>query len=38
MRAVGYGVAAYALSVLLTPFGYFVADLTHPLPLTLGGI
>lgn len=29
MRAVGYGVAAYALSILLTPVGYFIADLTR---------
>lgn len=29
MRAVGWGVVAYALSILPTPFGYFVADLTR---------
>lgn len=34
IRAVGWGVVAYLLSILLTPFGYFVLDLTR---IPLGG-
>jgi hypothetical protein len=37
IRAAGYGVLAYLLSILFTPAFYWLADLARPLPLTLGG-
>jgi len=37
IRTVGYGVLAYALSIVFTPAAYLLVDLSRPLPLTLGG-
>jgi hypothetical protein len=37
IRAAGYGVLAYLLSILFTPAFHWLADLARPLPLTLGG-
>lgn len=37
MRALLLGVAAYALSWVWLPFMFLLADLSRPLPLTLGG-
>lgn len=33
MRAVGYGVVAYALSWVYVPFFYLLIDLSRPFPL-----
>lgn len=37
IRAAGYGVLAYVLSIVFTPAAYWLADKARPLPLTLGG-
>jgi len=37
IRAAGYGVLAYLLSIVFTPAAYLLVDLSRPLPLTLGG-
>jgi hypothetical protein len=37
IRAAGYGVLAYVLSIVFTPAAYWLADMARPPPLTLGG-